>query len=328
MFARDTTSCRNFATQCLIAASVIFSGAAIAADYPTRVVKIIVPSPAGGQIDVVARTFGEKMSEFWKSPVIVDNRGGAGGIIGINLVAKAPPDGYTLGLFTTSFSAIAATNGKLPYDPLNDFAGAGLIATSNYLIVASPQLPVKSMNEVLDYARKNPGKLNYASTGPGGSMHLAFELLNNLAGVKITHIPYSGPVAAANSVMMGETQFTITGLSYLPQVKSGKLLALGFTGEQRAQQIPEVPTVRESVPGFVFSNWFGILTQRAVPKDVLERVGASIQQALRQKDVQERLLSFGYQPTPISQSEFEKMVNLEVRQYIKLVSDAGIPVER
>ena len=297
-------------------------------DFPSKVIKIQVPTGPGGTADIIARLVASRMADTWKTGVIVENRVGAGGVIGTNIVAKSAPDGYTLGLATTSFTTNASTNPKLPYDAMKDFVPIALLANSSYYLVSSPNIPVQSVKDLIALAKEKPGVLNYASAGVGGSYHLAFEMFNAMAGVKLTHIPFQEPVPAANAVIAGEVQVTYTNVSGMAQVQTGKMRLLAIASGQRNPQFPNLPTIAETVPGYVFNNWFGLLAPYGVPAEILAKLRTNVQHVLQLKDVRERLVTLGLESVNVSSEQFAERIAQEIKQYTAIVKDLKIIIER
>ncbi len=308
---------------------LMLSGALVQAqEFPSKVVRIVVPTEPGGTVDFVARLLAQRLGETWKRGVIVENRAGAGGVIGADYIAKAASDGHTLGLVTTSFTTNAATNGKLPYDSLRDFTPVTLVAFSTYILVTNPNVPVRTMKDLIDLAKRKPGELNYASAGNGGSLHLATEMLNGMAGIKMVHVPYKGTVPAVNDVIGGQVQATITSLvAAMPLVNAGKLRLIAVTGTNRSMMAPDTPTIGETVPGFEFNNWFGILAPRGTPKEIVTQLHAAIAKVVQIKEVRDLMLAQSVEPAGLGSEQFETMMRTEIGRYSKLVKDIGIKVE-
>jgi len=298
--------------------------AAHAQGFPARVVRIVVPSAPGGSNDFVARLLAQRLNESWSHGTFVDNRPGASGTIAANLAAKAAPDGHTIAMVTAQFTSSASTYDKLPYDPLRDFAPVTLVAFSHFILVGHPSLPARSVKELIALAKKNPGQLNYASVGAGGSTHLAAELLKSMTGVNITHIPYKGTVQAVNDVVGGQVELTVTGLTAArPLASIGKLRLIAVTGTNRSAVVPEVPTIGESVPGYEFNNWFGVLTPRATPNDLIVQLHGTIVRLLQLKEIRDLLLAQSIEPVGSSSAQFGDMIRKEISTYTKLVKDIG-----
>lgn len=294
--------------------------------YPTKPIRLIVPYPPGGGTDIVARLLSQKLNDALGQQVIIDNRGGANAIIGTELGAKASPDGYTL-LF--ALPANVAVNpslyANLPYDPVRDFAPVTQLNTFAMLLVAHPSLPITTVADLVRLARTNPGKLNFASSGEGGGPHLSMELFKSLTKINITHIPYKGGGPAANDLLAGQVQvMTGTLMSTLPFVKSNRLKALGVTSAQRSQAAPDIPAIGETVTGYEFSNWHGILAPRGTPSTIVDKLNIEIRKILQSNDVRERLASQGADPVYGSPEDFMKLIKFEIVKYQQLMNNAGI----
>jgi tripartite-type tricarboxylate transporter receptor subunit TctC len=294
--------------------------------YPNKSIRLIVPYPPGGGTDIVARLLSQKLTDTFGQQVIIDNRGGANAIIGTELGAKGPPDGYTL-LF--ALPANVAVNpslyANLPYDPVRDFAPIAQLNTFPMLLVAHPSLPVTSVSDLVQLARSRPGQLNFASSGEGGGPHLAMELLKSMTKTKFTHIPYKGGGPATNDLIAGQVQvMTGTLMSTLPFVKANRLRALGVTSARRSQAALDIPAVGETVPGYEFSNWHGILAPRGTPAAIVEKLSVEIRKILQSNDVRERLASQGAEPVYGNPDDFMKLIKSEMVKYQQLLHNAGI----
>jgi len=275
------------------------SFSALAQQYPAKPVRMVVPFPAGGPTDIVGRTIGQKLNDTLGQPVIIDNRAGAGGVIGTEHVAKSPPDGYTLLL--GSISGLAVAMSLYPnrgYDSLRDFAPVTQAVTVTNILVVHPSLPVKNVRDLLALARAKPGALNYASSGSGTVTHLAGELFKTLGRVNIVHVPFKGGAPALTALMSGEVQMSYeNSLIVVPHIKAGKLHALAVTGVQRSKLMPELPTIAEGgLPGYAASGWYGFVVPAAVSKEIVGRLNADIARILRMPDVVERLSGQGAEP--------------------------------
>jgi tripartite-type tricarboxylate transporter receptor subunit TctC len=294
-------------------------------DFPTHPIRIEVPTEPGGTVDFVARLLAQKLSETWTHGVVIENRAGAGGVVGALYVARAAPDGYTLGLFTTSFTTNAATNAHLPYDALSDFTPVSLVSYSTYMLVCNPALPVHTMAELVAYARQHPGELNYGSAGVGGSLHLATEMLDRMAGIKMNHVPYKGTAPAATATIANQVQLTISSLVAGEElVKAGKLRALAVTGAQRSQILPDLPTIGETVRGYEFNNWFGLLAPKGTPQPIVNVIHAQVAKVLALPDVKKALLAQSVEPAPLDAARFESMMRKEIANYSKLAQELSI----
>jgi len=305
-------------------------GIAQAQTFPTRAMRMIVPFTPGGPNDIIGRMLAQKMSEQMGQSVIIDNRGGAGGIIGTDAVAKAAPDGYTM-LFsgTASLSINPSLYAKLPYDAINDFSPITLVGTAPSILVVNPDLPVKSVKELIDYARANPGKLNYASAGIGTPPHLAGELMSAALGVKMVHVPYNGGAPAMNDVMSGQVQMYFSGISQaLPLIKAGKMRALAVTSAKRTAIAPDMPTIAESgIPGFEIGNWYAIVAPAKTPAPIISRLNAEILKALAGADVKKRFLELAADPIGSTPEELAAYQKAEIAKWARAIKTAGIKPE-
>jgi tripartite-type tricarboxylate transporter receptor subunit TctC len=315
----------------LAAALSMASATALPQGYPQRPVRIIVPYPPGSGTDIVARLLGQRIGESWGQPMVVDNRPGAGAIVGVEATAKAPPDGYTIGIADTGPLAInPALYPKLPYDPLRDFAPVIEVAKLPFMLVAHPSLGVSSVGELIAAAKRAPGRINYASVGNGSAVHLATELFRKQAGIDLVHIPYKGSAPALNDVVAGTTPVMFVNLlSGLQHVKSGRLRALAVATSSRVRALPDVPTVAEAgVPGYEFQAWFGIVAPAATPAPILDRLNAEFNRVLSAADVRDRLLNEGgMQPVGGSAAQFAALIAREKEHWGKLVKETGARVD-
>jgi len=304
-------------------------GIGIAQDYPTQPIRILVGFSPGSTTDILARTVGQKMSEAWRQPVLVDNRPGAGGVGASNAVATAAPDGYTLLVVSAGHAATAAMFTKLPYDTLKDFAGVSRIANVPSILVVSPALGVKSVKDLVALAKAKPGQLNFSSPGVGSANHLAAELFKILAGVQAVHVPYKGIPEAMTGVVSGAVQFNFSPVvNILPLSRDGKLVALAASTGKRSAVLPEVPTVAEAgVSGYVFDPWFGLLAPAKTPKPLLEKLSVEVARIVGLPDMKERLLALGADPAPTSPEGFDAYIRGEVAKFQKIVQEAGIKPE-
>ncbi len=311
-----------------IALSIMMSGVHCAdTDYPTKPIRVIVPFAASGSTDILIRTVGQRMSEQLGQSLLIDNRGGAGGALGAELAAKAPPDGYTIMATTSGVIAVnPSLYRKLNYDPINDFTPISIIAKLPNMLVVPPSMPVKNVKELIALARAKPGQLTYASGGNGTSNHLAGELLKYLVGVDITHVPYKGGGPAVLAVMTGEvTLLFATMPSAMAQVKGGRLKALAVTSRKRSSATPELPTMIESgVKDFVVSIWIGAVALRGTPPRFVERLNREIGKALQAPDVATRLREAGYEPVGGSPEEMAADIKTEFATWARVIKAAGI----
>jgi len=303
------------------------AGSAIAQSYPAKPVRFIVPFAAGGGSDFVARVVAQKFNEAFGQPLVVDNRGGAGGMIGTDLAAKAAPDGYTLLLGSAGPLAIQpGLTPRIPYDPLRDFAPITLVTSMPYVLVVHPSLPVKSVHELIALARAKPGQLNFASPGTGTTTHLATELLKMLAKVDVVNVPYKGVAPALADLLAGQVQFMSGDLStVMPQVRSGRLRALAVTGAKRSPLAPELPTIAEAgVPGYEASGWFGVLAPAGTPRDLVARLNAAIVKGISEADARERLATLGGDVVANSPAEFAAYLRDDLAKWRKLIETLGL----
>ena len=314
-----------------LAAACALAATAMAADvYPSKPVRIVVPFPPGGPADVLARTVGDRMQAALGQPVVVDNRPGAGGNIGMELVAKSPPDGHTLALAPAgNLTVNPSLYRNVPYDVGRDFAPVTVIAAVPNVLVVNAQVPAKDLGELIAYARANPGKLNFASPGPGSGAHLAGELLKSSAGIEMVHVPFNGIAPAVTAVVAGDVQVMFAGTSSaMPQVSGGKLRALGVASPKRIAALPALPTLDESgLPGFDVTSWYGIVAPAGTPPAVVERLQKEIAKALDAPDVKTKLAGLGAEPVANTPSEFAVMIKVESAKWGKIVKEAGIKPE-
>jgi len=298
--------------------------------YPAKTIRIVVPFPPGGATDILARAVAQKLTDAWGQAVVVDNRPGAGGNIGSEIVAKAAPDGYTLEMGTVGTHAInASLYAKMPYDHVKDFAPVILVAGVPNVLVVNPSLPVSSVQELIAYAKANPGKLNFASSGNGTSIHLAGELFKVMAGVQMTHIPYKGSAPALQDLIGGQVQLMFDNLPpSLPQIKAGKLRALGVTSATRSPALPDTPTIAESgLPGFEASSWFGVLAPAGTPPAIIARLNAEIGAWLASAEAKEKMLALGANIGGGSPEDFARHIAAETAKWQKVVKASGAKVD-
>ena len=301
-----------------------------AQDYPSRPVTLIVPYAAGGGNDVMARIVAEKMSRSLGQQIVIENKGGAGGSIATRQVAKAAPDGYTLGLGGTGTHAINPTlYPNVGYDPRKDFAPVGLIATSALVVLVNTSVPAKTVPELIALARRDPGKLNYASAGVGSGIHLGAELFATMAGVKLTHIPYKGSAPALTDLVGGHVAIYFSSLPpAIALIREGKVRALAVTGPQRSALLPDLPTVAEAaLPGYESVLHYGIVAPAGTPRAVVEKLNAAMQAALAEPDVRERIIADGAEPLPGTPEDYAADIDREETKWSKVVKVSGAKVE-
>jgi len=294
--------------------------------WPNRPIRLVVPYPAGGATDLLARTFGQKLSENLGVPVTLDNRGGANGIVGSEIVAKAPPDGYTMLIDNVTFHSINATlYKKIPFNTQKDFELVSLVGWVDNVLVINPATPAKTVRELADLARARPGQFSYASSGSGSTAHLSGVLFNSLAGVETMHIPYKGGTPAMTDLMGGQVSMYFAGMSTaLPFIKSGKLRALGVAGAQRNAALPDVPTMAEAgLPGFDASNWYAVMLPAGTPREIVNRLNAETIKVLQHPEVRERLVAQGYTIKWSTPQEVQAYVKTEMERWAKIVKASG-----
>lgn len=317
----------------LIAATVavimLGSGLAQAQDYPTRPIRLVVPFPPGGANDIVARVIAPKLAESLGQPVVVDNRGGAAGTIGADLVAKSAPDGYTLLMTAVPFVITQSLYTKLPYDGQKDFAPVALLTTAPFVLATSASLPANSLEELLALARNKPGGVTFASPGNGSPAHLAGELLKTRTGAALLHVPYKGGGPAVTDMVAGHVTFTLaTPAEIMPHVSAGKARALAVTTLQRTPLAPGVPTVHESgVRDFELTVWYGITVPSGTPPAVISTLNRELVQVMRQPQVQERMKALGMEATPSTPEEFGAFLKTESAKWADLVTKSGAKVD-
>jgi tripartite-type tricarboxylate transporter receptor subunit TctC len=306
------------------------SEGAPAQTYPDKPIRLVVPFPAGGTTDILARAVGQKLGEHLGQQVVVDNKPGAGGNIGSDIVAKSAPDGYTLVMGTVGTHAInASLYKKMPYDHIKDFVPVSLVALVPNILVAHPSVPVNSVKDLIAYAKANPGKLNFASSGNGTSIHLSGELFKTAAGVEMTHVPYKGSAPAVTDLLGGQVQLMFDNMpSALPHVKAGKLKALGVTTAKRFPAAPDIPTIAEAgVPGYEASSWFGVLAPAGTPKEIVNKLSSEIAKILQTPEIKERLLSQGAEPVGNTPDQFAAFIKAETAKWAKVVKESGATVD-
>ncbi len=301
----------------------------LAQGYPAKAIRLIVPFPAGGATDILARALSQKLGEKIGQAVVVENRPGAGGTIGADAASKSAPDGYTLLLATSSTHSIGpAVNPKIPYNAEADFTPIAYVASSPNVVVVPNTLPAKTMRELIDYARKSPGKLNYASSGNGTIVHLTTEYFKAQSDTFILHIPYRGTALAIPDLVSGKVDVMFDSfVTGMPHVKDGKLRALAVTSLKRTALAPDLPTVSEVLPGFESVTWFGLYGPKALPSDLTAKVNQAVNAALADADVKERFARLGAEPTGGTPQAFASMVKADNTKWKKIIADRKIVVE-
>ena len=313
----------------LWACTALFASVAVAQPYPSKPVRIIVNFPAGGVADIYARIIGGKVQEAWGQPVIVENRTGGGGNIGADAVAKSAPDGYTLNMSAIGPHAVNVTLfSKMPYDPVKDFAAIALVLEAEGLLVVHPSVPVHNIAELIAYARANPGKLTFASAGPGTASHLAGELFKTMAKVDMLHIPYKGNVPAITDLLAGQTSLLFATMpTVLPHAKAGKLRALATLGAERSAATPDLPTIGETLKGFEVNNWIGLFAPAGTPPEIVKRWNAEVMRVMQSAEIQARLPVDGARFTPNTPEQFSAFVKSEIAKWAPVVKASGARVD-
>jgi len=307
-----------------------FPTPALAQDYPNRPVRVIVPYPPGGPTDVIVRVVANRLTESLGQPVVVENRAGASGMIGAELVAKAPPDGYTLLVNPSIHVILPSLVPKMAYDAIKDFTHITLLVSVPLFLVVNNALPVRNVQDLIAYAKANPGKLNFASSSSGSSSQLAGEQFKLYAGVQMQHIPYKGSTPALTDVMGGQVQMMFDSTpSAMPFVKSGKLRALAVTTAKRTGAAPDIPSMAESgLPGFDHSNWYGVWGPPGLPREVINKLSAALAATMQKKDVRDRLVDLGADPVDgVSPAQFEAYAQSELARFAKIVKQAGVKMQ-
>ena len=303
------------------------AGSAQAQQYPAKVVRVIVPFAPGGGSDITARQVSAKLSEALGQQFVVDNRGGAGGIIGMEATAKSPPDGYTIMMMSGSFSASSATH-RPAFDPINSIIPVAEFGITPFVLTVHPSLPPKTTKELIALGRAKPGGLTYASSGVGGLTHMATELFLNMAKIKMVHVPYKSTGAAMIDLLSGQAPIIVGSLlPVTPHLKTGRLRALGVTTAQRWYSLPDVPTIGETLPGFEVELWFGTMTPRGTPQPIIDRLNSTINKALEQPDMKKNLESQGMIPTGGTPQKFGERIRREYDRWVKVVRESGIKPE-
>jgi len=310
--------------------SLLLPASAVAEDFPDHPIRLIVPFPAGGPNDMIARVIGQRMSELTKQPVVIDNRGGQGGVLGTDVVAKAKPDGYTIAISSAGALAISPTMEKVAYDPLKDLQAITLVAKVPEMLVVAGNVPARNMNELVALARAQPGKLNFASSGPGSLPHLAGELLKLTAKIDIVHVPYRGATPALNDMLGQQVQMVFLDLPIiLPQIRAGALHAIAIGAPERAPTAMEVPTTAEvGMPGLLAENWYGMVAPAGTPPAVVAALNRIATEAMRDPVVKEKLAVQGATLIGDSPEHFHAFIGTEIDRWAKVIKDAGVATEK
>ena len=306
--------------------SLCGSPCAQAQTYPAKSLQVVVPYTPGGSIDVVTRAVARKLTEAWGRNVVVDNRAGASGMIGAELVAKAEPDGYTLLASTSSYTGTVAVRKSLPFDPVKGFIPVAMFGRAPLILVVHPSVPARSVKELVALAKAHPGKLNYASSGTGGNNHFSGALFATAAGIKLTHVPYRGIAPAVTALASGEVELVIaSGPAVMPQVRAGRIIALGVSASQPSPLLPGMPAIAQSgVPSYTYELWWGLFAPAGTPADRVQAINAAVNRALASDDVKQFLATEGAEPAPMSVAQLANLLSDEIARYRKAAQEAGI----
>jgi tripartite-type tricarboxylate transporter receptor subunit TctC len=308
----------------LAVALAVSAGASLAESYPTKPIRLIVPFAAGGPVDGMARVLAPQLSSRFKQSIVIDNRPGASGMIGIESGVRASPDGYTMLMVSSSYGGAAATY-NLAYDPVNDVTPIALIDVAPALAAVHPSVPIASVPELIAYAKANPGKLNYGSSGTGGSVHLGTELLSQMAGIRMTHVPYKGQGPALNDLVGGQIQLLIGSPTVIfPHVKAGRLRGIGVTSLKRSDAMPDIPAIAETVPGYEHLSWQAVLGPKALPKAIAARWNSELNSVLELPEMRARLAADGLNPAGGPPERFYALLKHDVEKWRKVVKVAKI----
>jgi tripartite-type tricarboxylate transporter receptor subunit TctC len=313
----------------MAAALLLTAALAHAQDYPSRPVRLIVPYPPGGPVDIMGRLTGQKLGELLGAQVVVDNRAGANGNIAGEIAARSNPDGYTLLMGANGNIAVnPSLYRRMPFDPQKELAPISLVGTGPLMMVVHPSVPAQSVADFIGLAKSKPGGINFASSGSGSTAHLCSELLKSMAQIEIVHVPYKGAGPALNDVIGGQVQMLITGVSSaLPHVRSGKLRALGVTSAKRIAAIAEVPPIADTVRGYEVLTWYGLLAPVATPQAILQRLHAAVVAGIGAKDASTRMSALGVDPVTSTPAQFAALIRDEIAKWAKVVRAAGIRAE-
>jgi tripartite-type tricarboxylate transporter receptor subunit TctC len=310
--------------------ALLWPALAMAEDFPTKPIRLIVPFPPGGPNDIIARVVGQRMSELFKQPIIIDNRGGQAGVLGTDAVAKSNPDGYTIGIVSASALAISPTMEKVAYDASKDFAPITLVATVPEMLVVASSVPAKNMTELVALARAQPGKLNFASAGTGGLPHLAGELFKLTAKLDIVHVPYRGAAPAINDLLGQQVQMTFLDLPViLPQIKAGNLRGIALGAPARAPTAPDVPTTAEvGMPDLLIQNWYGMIAPAATPPAVVATLNRVANEAMADPSVKEKMADQGLTLAGDTPEHFRQFIDAETKKWATVIKEAGVETNR
>ncbi len=311
----------------LVAVLLTSADASLAQSYPDKPIRIVVTFPAGGPTDAVARPISQSLSTTWGQPVIIDNRGGAGGIVGTEIVAHSAPDGYTLLIGTAGGMSInPSLHAKLSYDPFKDFAPISMLVINPQILVAHPALAASNVRELVALAKSKPGQLNFASSGTGTATHLGLELFKAATGINVVHVPYKGGAPALTDLIAGQVQLLFISIpSVMPQVKAGRLKAIAVSSARRSLSAPEVPTVAESgYPGFEYVNWNALFAPAATPRAIINKLNSEVVKIMRDPDLAQKLVSQGAEPAPGTPEQLAQYMRVDFDRWRKVIRAAGI----
>jgi len=313
----------------LIVIASYFPLCVLAEDYPTRSVRIIVPFAAGGPADVYARQIGHYLSESLKQPFVIEDRPGAGSVIGTDAVAKSAPDGYTLLMMSNTQTTNESLMASKPYQLMHDFAAVAPVNSSDLVMVVHPAVPASNLKEFIAFAASKPGQLNYASSGPGTPYHMAAELFKKMSGTDIVHVPYKGSSSARNDIIGGQVQMMFDAITTMaPNVQAGQVRALGTTGQARSKALPDVPTIAEAgLPGYAATIWLGIMAPAGTPSEIIDKLNAEIGKAVSRPDVQQAWAVQGAEPMLMKPSEFDAYLRKDIEKWAQVVKFSGAKVE-
>ena len=314
--------------RCLALAAALAPFASHAQTWPAHPVRLMVPFPPGGATDIVGRLVAAKMQEVWGQPVVIENKPGAGTVVGTEFVAKSAPDGYTLGFVVTAYVINPSLRSDMPYDTLKDLVGVTQVSVQHLVMAAYPGFPANNIRELIALAKKEPGRLAYATPGSGTAMHLSVELLKATAGIDLVHVPYKGGAPADQDVVAGRVPILMDVLyAVQPLIKSGKIKPLAVLSPSRAPEWPEIPTVAESVPGVSALSLVGIVAPSATPKDLVHRISADVSKAVKSSDLTERMKQQGMEPIGSTPEQFDALIRSEIEKWAKVVKASGAKVD-
>lgn len=322
---------RRFLIPAVVAAGMVAAlmhGGALAQSYPSKLVKLVVTYPAGGSSDLMARLVGRKLSELWNQPVIIENKPGAAGSIGMDFAAKQPPDGYSFVIGNVGPAVVNLLLTDVPYNVERDFVAISLISTGPNILIVNPKVPAKSLRELVDLAKTGADKLNYGTSGPGSISHLSGEMLKNLTGVNAVQIPYKGGILGVQDLVAGHIQYIFSdSLPAMQFIKADRARALCVTSAERSQLIPEVPPCAEAVPGLVALNWWGVFMPKGTPKAITDKFHADIVKVMQDPDVKSRFAGLGVDAVSSTPEQFTAFMRAETAKYAKLIKETGIKVD-